>query len=62
MSVSGGSSFGAPNRDMCEVVVSRSESRASAVRGPWVRGLGGEGVKVFSVERIRGSKWQSLKR
>lgn len=40
MSGSGGRSFGAPNRDMCEVVVSRSESRASAVRGPRGERLG----------------------
>lgn len=46
MSVSGGRSFGAPNRDMCEVVVSRSESRASVVGGPRVRGGGGSGSYV----------------
>lgn len=46
MSVSGGRSFGAPNRDMCEVVVSRSESRASVVRSPRVRGGGGSGSYV----------------
>lgn len=47
MSVSGGRSFGAPNLDMCEVVVSRSESRASAVRGPQGERLGGvyQGLK-----------------
>lgn len=45
MIVSGGHSFGAPNRDMCEVVVSRSESRASAVRGPQGERLGGGGCQ-----------------
>lgn len=45
MSVSGGRSFGAPNRDMCEVVVSRSESRASAVRSPQGERFGGAGCQ-----------------
>lgn len=45
MSVSGGRSFGAPNRDMCEVVVSRSESRASVVRGPQGESLGRRGCQ-----------------
>lgn len=35
---SGDLSFGAPDLGMCEVVVSKSDSRASIERSHWVRG------------------------